>query len=226
MSQSRTLIESGQRVLFIGDSITACDRCDPVHAPLGWGFVRLFSEMQITLEPEKQISVINKGVHGNTISHLLSRWSDDVLEHQPNHLFILIGINDLTRLLDRSTSVHCAPEAFRNIYRDLVNETRTRLPDCRITLLESFFISSGDSISGSYRCRLIENLVNYRQATHEVAIEKGISVVPLQEIFDRLLSHRKSDVFSEDKIHPNTTGHFVIADAVYRSLLTENAQHV
>jgi lysophospholipase L1-like esterase len=225
-SERQTRLHDGQCLLFIGDSITDCDRRAPPHAPLGWGYVRILADMLCIYEPEKEIRIVNKGIAGNTISHLLSRWSDDVIWQRPDWLFILIGINDLTRFLDRSTSLHCGPDTFPVLYRQLVDETRVRLPDCRITLLEPFFISAGDDIPGSYRGQLIQTLTHYQGTVGEVAAANRLDVVRLQAIFAELLRHRKSDVFSEDKIHPNLTGHFTIADAVYRSLLAEDTHHV
>jgi len=214
----KTCIQSGQTLLFIGDSITDCDRTVPNHNPLGWGFVRLFADLLMVREPEKSILVLNKGRNGNTISHLLSRWSDDVIENEPNFVFILIGINDATRYLDKSTSLHLPPLEYKLIYRRLVDETFQRLPQAQVILLEPFFISKGDNIVGSYRNELITGLSHYICATRSVADEFGLRIVQLSNLFTNLLICRNSASYSEDKIHPNSTGHLAIAEAVYSAL--------
>lgn len=211
-----TSLKSGQTVVFIGDSITEADRRLPQFSPLGVGFVRFFSDLIQIRDPEKKISFINKGINSNTISHLLSRWSDDVLEHNPDVLFILIGINDATRFLDKSSSLHCSPDEFVNIYRRLIDETKRHLPECRIILLSPFFISAGDNINGSYRKNLIELVGEYIQAVHTVSNEFGVEHIQLSETFRKLIRLSNSSVFSEDKIHPNQTGHLAIAEAIYR----------
>jgi len=215
-----TKLTPGQTLIFIGDSITESDRRIAAHGPLGWGYVRMLSDMLITHEPGKPVNIINKGVNGNTIKHLLSRWQDDVIEQQPDQIFILIGINDATRCLDHSPSLHCEPVAYRNTYVQLIEETRTRLPACTIALMQPFLVSRGDDIKGSYRNELSKLMPAYIDCVDELACRYELPLVPLQETFQKLLRHRKSDVFSEDKIHPNLTGHYAIADAVYRSLQT------
>ena len=216
-------LESGQSIVFIGDSITDCERRVSSNSALGNGYVRIFSDMLLTREPEKAIRIVNKGIDSNTIGHLLSRWQDDVVEQHPDHLFILIGINDATRFLDRSSSLHCAPSAFRATYQQLIDETRSRLPECRITLMQPFFISPGDNIVGSYRAKLIATLADYIDTTDALAREFGLSLVPLQQTFQALLCYKNSDFYSEDKIHPTLTGHHAIAEAVYRSLHLKDA---
>jgi lysophospholipase L1-like esterase len=209
---------NNKTILFIGDSITECDRRMPLHAPLGWGYVRMFSDILSIREPEKTIRIINKGMNENTIAHLLSRWCDDVVEFQPDFLFILIGINDVTRYLDGSTSLHRSPVEFKAVYRRLVEETKLRVPHCEIIPMQPFFISRGDDIVGSYRNQLISTLAAYLQAIDEIAKEYGLKIIRLSESFQKLLRHKNSETFSEDKIHPNLTGHLAIADNIYRCL--------
>ncbi len=221
-----TFLKNGQTILFIGDSITECDRRMPVYSPLGWGYVRMFADIMIIREPEKQIRIINKGINENTIAHLLSRWCDDVVEYQPDVLFVLIGINDATRYLDRSPSLHCSPEKYKTIYRRLVEETQKRVPHCKILLMQPFFTSRGDDIEGSYRNELISSLTAYIKAVEETAGDFGLSLIPLSAEFQRLLRYKNPDVFSEDKIHPNLTGHLVIAEAVYHGLQQKDSSYV
>ena len=89
-----TQIKNGQKVLFIGDSITDCGRRDS-QRPLGNGYVKLFADLMIIQEPAKQITIVNKGISGDNVVGLRNRWTDDVLRNQPDWLSIKIGINDL-----------------------------------------------------------------------------------------------------------------------------------
>jgi lysophospholipase L1-like esterase len=214
-----TSIIDGSTILFVGDSITDCDRKIPAHAPLGWGYVRLFHDMLNTREAYKSITVVNKGIDGQTIAHLLSRWCDDVIEYSPDILVIQIGINDATRYLDDSGSLHCSPDDYASVYGRLIEETRSRLPECRIVLIPPFFVSRGDDISESYRNKLIGMVAKYIGEANSVAAKHGLEVVDVQSLFQTLLRHKRSDVYSEDKIHPNKTGHLAIAEAVYNCLM-------
>lgn len=215
-TQSR--LSDGQKILFIGDSITDCDRTTAPWRPLGFGYVGLFSDLLAAREPEKRIEVINTGINSNTIAHLLSRWCDDVLEYEPDVISILIGINDVTRYLDGSASLHSSPDKFRQIYHQLLSETAKRLPDCQILLMEPFFLSRGDDIEGSYRNELITRLQDYIGIVQEMSVKYCTALVPLSSIFRDIMNHKPSFSFSDDRIHPNRTGHMVIAEAVYSAL--------
>lgn len=211
-------LPDGATLLFIGDSITDCDRTGVASGSLGFGYVGLLNDLLIARHPSKRFSVVNKGINGNTISHLLSRWCDDVVEYQPQVLFILIGINDVTRYLDHTSSAHLPPLEFGECLNRIVLETRKRLPVCRIILMEPFFISKGDDMEGSYRCNLMTLLSEYQAEVRDTAAKHGAILVPLSSVFSDMMTHRPSFTFSEDRIHPNRTGHMVIAETLYKIL--------
>ncbi|WP_194286394.1 SGNH/GDSL hydrolase family protein [Rhodocyclus gracilis] len=219
-------MKPAQTILFIGDSITDSGRTQNDGAPLGRGYVQLFADLLTLRKPQEEFRIINKGIDCNTIAHLLSRWSDDVIENAPDVVYILIGINDATRHLDQSRSLHRAPDDFAAVYRRLVEETRKRLPHASIILMEPFFISKGDDIEGSYRQRLIVLLQDYIAATRSVAAACHTGLIKLSEIFTHLVAQRNSAFFSEDKIHPTSAGHLAIAEAAYRALPHGRNRHV
>jgi len=73
-------IKDGSKIVFIGDSITDCGRRDPQSEGLGvHGYVRIFSEMMTTREPQKKVEILNRGIGGNTVDDLRARWNEDVL---------------------------------------------------------------------------------------------------------------------------------------------------
>lgn len=75
-------IENGEKLLFIGDSVTDDNRARPVgegnNAALGNGFVRLIDAYLAAEYPERNIHVVNMGVSGNTSRDLVERWESDV----------------------------------------------------------------------------------------------------------------------------------------------------
>ena len=206
-----------KKILFIGDSITDCGRRQG-QGKLGNGYVRLIADMISIREPEIRCKVINKGIDGNVICHLLSRWCDDVLELKPDYLFILIGINDAMRYLDRSNSLHSNPSQFYQVYDVLISETRNKLPKCQIFLMQPFFISRGDHLENSWRNALIKLLNDYQKSIQRLSCQHQLTLIDLQEKFSSLVSHQNSDIYSEDKIHPESAGHLAIAEAVFQDL--------
>lgn len=121
------LIKENQKVVCIGDSITDCGR-RAEFAPFGNGYVKYFNDMLIAGYPEKNITVINKGISGNTIIDLENRWEDDVIYHKPDWLTILIGINDLHHLLRKDMDwQECTDEKFAQRYQDILTRTKKGL---------------------------------------------------------------------------------------------------
>ena len=90
------LLRRGQKVLFIGDSITDCGR-RLENRPLGAGYVRMAVDLIEARYPGRQMTWINRGIGGNTVRDLTERWTDDCIRHQPDWISIMIGINDLNQ---------------------------------------------------------------------------------------------------------------------------------
>jgi len=208
----------GTKILFTGDSITESGRRSDLAQDLGFGFVQIFSDMLTTRNPEKNISIVNTGIGGNTINHLLTRCHDDIIEYAPDVVVILIGINDATRFMDRSTSLHAGVDDFKKIYIELIDEIKNSLPNCQIVLVEPFYLSRGKHINGSYREKLKFLLNNYNKVIGDISSIYKFKLIPLSYHFTALMKFKLSSTFSGDKIHPNRVGHFVIAELIYDSL--------
>ena len=100
----KMLLQEGTRLVMIGDSITDCNRAYDAM-PAGWGsfgdgYVNLVNACLTGLAPEQKVMVINKGISGNTILDLQSRWDEDVLALKPDWVSIMIGVNDAWRHFD------------------------------------------------------------------------------------------------------------------------------
>ena len=70
------------------------------------------------------IRVINMGTSGNTVRDLKARWQRDVLDHKPDWLSIMIGINDVWRQFD-------SPRQVENHVG--LEENQETLEACRLT---------------------------------------------------------------------------------------------
>lgn len=208
------LVQDGQAFLFIGDSITDCGRRG-AEAPLGNGYVRMFTELVTARHPERQIRFINKGISGNRVTDLRERWADDVLIHKPDWLSIKIGINDLHSHL-RRTDGAVSPALFRETYDAILRRTRASFP-CQILLIDPFYISR-DHSGATFRSQVLEALPQYLAVVREMVEKYQARHVRTHEIFRRQLEWRDADTFCPEPVHPSHTGHVVIAEAVYHSL--------
>ena len=203
-------VADNETMLFIGDSITDCGRRGD-QAPLGNGYVSLFTELATTRFPERNIRYLNKGIGGNRITSLKDRWQDDVLFHRPERLSIKIGINDLHSHL-RGGEDPISPELFEEIYDELLDLTRREL-NCPLVLISPFYISV-DRSGQTFRSQVLELIPRYIETVEKMSENYGAKLVRTHDIFQEHLKYRDADTFCPEPVHPNHAGHLVIAQAL------------
>lgn len=211
----RVKIKDGQTILFIGDSITDCERRS-TERPLGNGYVKLFHDMLIIREPEKKINIINKGINSDTVVGLQSRWTDDVLFHKPEWLAVKIGINDLRKTVNHNETA-VPPDIFRNTYDDILSRTKSALSKCEILLIEPFYISVEKS-GNSFRKSMLDAIPEYIAIVREMNKKYKTRLIKTHEMFQNLLKYHEADIFCPEPVHPYSIGHMAMAEAVYSSL--------
>ena len=207
-------LEDGKTVLFIGDSITDCGRRGDA-APLGSGYVSMFTELVTARYPERKIRWINKGIGGNRITDLRERWRDDVLYHRPDRLSVKIGINDLHSHL-RGAADGVTPEIFAEIYEELMQLTQAEL-GCPVVLVTPFYIST-DRSGQTFRSQVMDIIPRYIETVQKMSAKHETRLVNLQDVFQEQLKYRDADTFCPEPVHPNHTGHLTMAHALFEAL--------
>lgn len=208
-------IKNGETLLFIGDSITDCGRRGG-ERPLGCGYVKIFRDLLMLREPAKKVNIINKGIGGDNVVGLKTRWSDDVIRHKPDWLSIKIGINDLHGAISQDAN-SITPEVFRREYDNVLSRTATELPRCRIILIDPFFISA-DRDKVSFRHEVLNLLPAYIGVVHDMSRKYKTRLVKTHAMYQGLLKFIEAEEFCQEPVHPNQTGHLAIAEAVYGAL--------
>jgi lysophospholipase L1-like esterase len=212
-------INDGERIVFIGDSITDCGRRHEGSMPLGNGYVKFFSDLLISSLPENKIEVINKGIGGNTILDLQQRWEDDLISKQPHWVSILIGINDVHRVLRQGESwLEFTPENFKKRYEEIMKRIQDKL-SARIILMEPFYISVDNT--DHWRGKVLKELQEYCQIVAEISEKYETYLIKLHDMFQWQLQFRESETFCPEPVHPNHTGHLLIAEAIFKLLNDE-----
>lgn len=210
-------IKGGQTILFIGDSITDCGRRD-VAAPLGDGYVQFFSELVMAYYPERDVRYINTGIGGNRITDLKARWEADAMTHEPDWLAIKIGINDLHSYL-RGDVGGVSPELYAEVYDYLLQETTKRL-DCSIVLIEPFYMSR-DTSGQTFQSQVLEILPKYLDTVHNMSKKYNTKLVRTHDMFQEQLMYRGPGTYCQEPVHPNFTGHLLIAVEVFKVLCSD-----
>ena len=135
---SDLLFQSGDKVLFIGDSITDCGR-GAEHAPLGNGYVSRVAQLITAKYPERRIEYINKGIGGDVVEGLEARWDRDMIDKKPNWLSVKIGINNMSRQLNANIPNEGYLPEWEGYYRRILTRVRNEL-DAGLFIFEIFYI--------------------------------------------------------------------------------------
>ncbi|MBN1765342.1 MAG: SGNH/GDSL hydrolase family protein [Sedimentisphaerales bacterium] len=204
------VIQDSQTVVFIGDSITDCNRrlSEP---PYGEGYVRMAIDLITARYPDRNIHFINRGVSAEVITDLQQRWQKDVIDHEPDWVSVMIGINDIHRSLFPDERATVPPDVYRKTFLDVLTQT-TEHTSARLVLMDPFYICRHQN-ADSQQARILEELEKYIVIVHEMAEQFQTIHVPLHDIFQRHLQFRPAETFCPEPVHPNPSGHLIIAHA-------------
>ncbi len=204
------IFKAKSTIEFIGDSITDCGRTEKDFEPLGNGYIRDINHLLSAGYPELQLKVVNKGISGDRVTSLKSRWKLDVLAVNPDWLFIYIGVNDVWRFFefDREEAVEL-PD-FENIYRQLINDAQNGT-QAEIRLI-SPFLGEKDP-NDPFR----KKLSRYQAVIDKLGKEFVLPVIHLQPTFDWAMLSQPPEHWTLDRVHPTEVGHMLIALTVLRA---------
>ena len=199
------------KLLFIGDSITDCDRlCEANGDELGDGYVRQVDALLRAHYPQLDVQVLNTGISGNRVTDLEARWQEDVLDLQPDYLSIMIGINDVWRHFDSPHMEQVDLETYTAKLEGLIQKT---LPTVKgMVVMSPFFLE----VNQSDPMRM--QMDRYGASAKEIAERNGIPFVDIQAAFDTWLAHKPTQLLCGDRVHPNHVGHNIIASAFLNAI--------
>ncbi len=198
-------IENHSTVLFQGDSITDAMRVREDAQDLGLGYPRYAASLFSALHPEMDVTFLNRGVSGNTTTHLIDRWTEDCIRLAPDVLSILIGINDCWRRFD---SDQITPvERYRDNYELLLSRVKKELPNTKIIMMEPFLLPYPQD-----RIAWREDLDPKIHAMRELALSYADVFIPCDGIMNRAYQTKKGEhTWSADGVHPTPEGHALLA---------------
>jgi lysophospholipase L1-like esterase len=210
------LLEKGQKLLFIGDSITDCDRARPdgegLFGAVGKGYVSYVDAMLQAVYPDKGIRVVNKGIGGNTVLDLEKRWQEDVIALKPDWLVVMIGTNDVWRQYDSPfiKDSHVYPETYEPTLRKLIEVASQSVG--KIVLMTPFYIESNEQDA------MRKTMDQYGAIVRKVAEETGSLFIDTQAAFNEVLRELYAATLAWDRVHPTAAGHMVIARAFLKRI--------
>ncbi|MGC4046245.1 MAG: SGNH/GDSL hydrolase family protein [Armatimonas sp.] len=207
-------IQSGQTLLFIGDSITDAGRKRPVGEGdgLGGGYPSQVNALLTATYPERRIRVLNTGISGNRVPDLAGRWQTDVMDLKPDWLSIMIGTNDVWRQFDRPNNpeLHVLPPQFESIYTNLLRQTRPGLKG--LILLTPFLVEKNES--DAMRMRMIE----YGKIVKKLSKEFKASFIDTQALYNDAMKYVEPKTLAGDRVHPSQIGHAVLTRGILKAI--------
>ena len=193
-------LKAGQpvKVVCLGDSVT----CNYYHTGGRRAYAEMLGLALKTAYPRAEVTAVNAGISGNTTIDGLKRLQKDVLDHKPDLVTVMFGLNDMTRV----------PMADFRVNLGQIIER------CRAVGAEVILCTPNGVIDTPGRP--IPRLVEYCGAIKEVARKYQ---VPVCDVYAAYESLRARDPLSwrlllSDEIHPNMDGHKLNAEAICRSI--------
>jgi len=186
------------KVVCLGDSVTG------VYYHTGGR--RAYPEMLgLALKmayPQAEVTAVNAGISGNTTIDALRRLQKDVLDHKPDLVTVMFGLNDMIRV----------PMAdFRVNLGQIIEQCRAVGAEVMLCTPNGVIDTSG---------RPIPKLLQYCGAMKEVGRKYQVPVCDVYASYEAL---RARDPIAwrlllSDEIHPNMDGHKLNAEAICRAI--------
>ena len=208
-SQNVKPFEEGDRVVFLGNSIT--------HGGHYHSYIWLY---YMTHFPNQNIRIFNGGVGGDTVYDMNKRLDDDIFCKEPTVLIVTFGMNDSGYYeYNSSNAKEFGEQKFQEFVKNYQQlEKRLKdLPHTRIIMVGTSpydeTVKIKDNIPFKTKNETIKRIIEYQK---ESAIQNGwefvdwnAPMVALNQRFQQ--SDSTFTLCGSDRIHPDNDGHMVMA---------------
>ena len=179
--------ENDENIIFFGDSITR-----------GYDLEKFFPKN----------NVINKGVGGNRTGDLLDRVKEDVYEHNPSKVFMLIGINDLCGELDQEDIVF----NIQNLISEIkLNRNKTEIYVESVYPVNTKIIKEKDL---KYAFPLDnKKVISLNKEIKKVCEENDVTYI---DLYSKLLDKEGNlkELYTKDGLHLNNLGYLKVTSVL------------
>ncbi|HEX2952260.1 MAG TPA: SGNH/GDSL hydrolase family protein [Armatimonadota bacterium] len=193
--------QDGDRVMFIGDSITE----DPQ------GYTHLVPTMVTARYPDRQIEYFPRGMGGNRIGDIFERIEGDILgnEQPPTWIALSLGINDVWH-----GATGTPPGRFRDLYDAMITQlsaTKAAIACMTTTVIGEELDNEQNTALGSYN-----------DIIREVAAARGAQLIDVNAAFRNAIQLAQARNprfrFTTDDVHLNTYGQYLMSMVILASL--------
>lgn len=209
------------RVVFLGDSITELAENNEGKGTYK-GFITLLRE-----DTNQKLELINKGISGDKVSDLLLRYKTDVIELQPDIVFIYIGINDVWHKYNVGTGSDI--DLYKNGLRKIIEDTQAtgaKIILCTPTVIGE---NSGEfTLVNNFKDietmeAMNQDLEAFSDVVRTLSLEFNTELLDLRKRFKTYISQNNGTnaskgILTYDGVHLNNVGNKLIADEMIRFL--------
>ncbi len=221
--------ESKLKIVFLGDSITEAGVYDKdvgienngeLIYPKYTGFITFLAPSLA-----ENTELVGKGISGDKVSDLLTRYKKDVIDLDPDIVFIYIGINDVWHKYDFGTGSDI--DLYENGLRQIISEIQkigAKVVLCTPTVIgENYgdFTLANQYIEQYRDAKTMESMNKdldaFSDVVRKLSSEYSTDLIDLRKIFIDYISQNNpknspSGILTYDGVHLNDQGNKLIAD--------------
>ena len=176
-------------------------------------------------EVGQNLELVGKGISGDKVSDLLTRYRDDVIKLNPDKVFIYIGINDVWHKYDFGTGTDI--DLYENGLRQIISDIKDNGAEvilCTPTVIgenkgEFTLVNQFKDIETMEIMN--KDLDDYSDVIRKLTAEFNTELVDLRKIFMNYISENNpnndpSGITTYDGVHLNDIGNKLIADEMIK----------
>jgi isoamyl acetate esterase len=198
------------KVIFFGDSITQA-------AVKGNGYIVKLDSIIRKEGLGESFELAGAGIGGNKVYDLYLRMETDVLEKNPDIVFIYVGINDVWHKSSSGTGTD-APK-FIGFYKAIIKKLQDK--NIRVVVCTPSVIGERNDFSNEQD----GDLNHYSNIIRNIAKESNLPVVDLRKAFVEYEkannpTNQEKGILTTDRVHLNDAGNLFVAGEMWKVLKT------
>lgn len=205
-------IKDGDRILFIGDSITDEKFNKRENKKIGGKDIYALQVSRKLNDKHKKLKFFYRGIASNRSYHVYDRLTSDCIALKPDVIIMLIGVNDAWE--------NYVPEQYPPLLRpfephmkEIFRRIKMELSDAKLVTMLPFLIDTMPEKEPFHKV-----LDVYRDNLLDYAKGNTAEVIDLQDVFNKAQENDKPYELSHDGVHPTSYGHSKIAEAILEVL--------
>lgn len=205
------------RIVALGDSITNGAGNAGVAEQTTF---RHLVQCNLAIRLGHPVEVVNAGVNGDIVPGALQRLETDVLDHRPDITTVMFGGNDAGYYRPETDGFADTPRVSQDDFRSILSQIVDRIGQAGITPVLMTPPPMTDKYWGAGREPYRQNGINflvsaYAQIVRDIATSRDVALVDVYEAFNQ---QPGALAFFPDGLHPDPSGHRLIADRLVEQL--------